>query len=89
MTDPKDTEGKSKWAPGQNADGSISIHTPEEAAKLVGERDADEEAFEDMLSGLDAESDDFSDLDDPLPDEEAADEAFNAERDQVLEPGEE
>jgi hypothetical protein len=48
-TDPQDTEGKSKWAPGQMADGSISIFTPDEAAKLMGERDADEEAFNDVM----------------------------------------
>jgi len=48
-TDPEDTEGKSKWAPGQMADGSISIFTQDEAAKLVGERNADEEAFNDLM----------------------------------------
>lgn len=45
----EDTEGKSKWAPGEMADGTIPVLTPDEAAKLIGERNADEEAFNALL----------------------------------------
>jgi hypothetical protein len=42
---------KAKWAPGEMADGSISIMTPEEASRSIADRDAEEEAFESVLGG--------------------------------------
>jgi hypothetical protein len=44
-----DPDGKSKWSPGEGADGSIAIYTPDEAARLIGERNADEAAFNELL----------------------------------------
>lgn len=67
---PKPTEegistprGKDEWAPGQRADGSIIVMTPDEALKAIGERNAYEDAFGDMLDN----ADDISDLDDDIP----------------------
>jgi hypothetical protein len=42
-------------APGANAEGKVVSYTPEEAAKLMGQRDADEEAFAALLDDGDAE----------------------------------
>lgn len=50
------------WAPGQLADGSIPVMTPDEAAAALGEREAYEQAFDAMLD--DDDIDDISDLDD-------------------------
>lgn len=57
-------EKDDRWGVGQMADGSIPSFTPEQAAALRGERDAEEEAFDE---GEDEE--DFDDIDDPLPNE--------------------
>lgn len=59
--DPKTRpEDEDKWGVGQLDDGTIQSFTQEEAARLKGERDAEEDAFDD---------DDFSDIDDPIPEE--------------------
>lgn len=65
MSDPKDVDGKSKWAPGEMADGSIDVMSEKEAAASKVDRDADEEAFDRLIE----DEDDLSDLDDPLPEE--------------------
>jgi hypothetical protein len=56
-----------------DSDGKVVSYTPEEAAKLQGERDAEEEAFGELLGDEHFEEDleDLSDLDDPLPGETA------------------
>lgn len=63
----KDVEGDrpaDDFAPGA-VDGKIVMLTPDEAAKLIGDRDAEEEAFNAQLFGDDVEDlDDVSDLDD-------------------------
>lgn len=41
------------WGVGQNADGSIASYTPEEAGKLLAQRNADEEAFNGLLDDED------------------------------------
>ena len=48
------------FAPGA-VDGKVAMLTPDEAAQLLGEREADEEAFDEMLDPEDAG---FPDLDD-------------------------
>lgn len=67
-TEQADPDGKAKWAPGQMTDGSISILTPDEAAAAIGERDADEEAFNALL-GDDGEESLELDLDALSPEE--------------------
>lgn len=64
--DPKDVDGKSQWAPGELADGSISVMTPEEARAAIIQRDADEASIDRLLDGDGEEEDldDISDLDD-------------------------
>lgn len=46
-------------APGSDEGGKVVMLTPDEAAKLLGQRDADEEAFDELL-----DPDDLSDLED-------------------------
>ena len=54
-------------APGSDADGKVVILTPDEAAKLLGERNADEEAFAPLVGDEEIEDlDDVSDLDDDV-----------------------
>jgi hypothetical protein len=71
----KDAEGDrpaDEIAPGSNGEGKVVVMTPEEAAKSLGERDADEEAFAHLIPGgkeaLEEENaedfEDFSDQDD-------------------------
>lgn len=45
MIDEKDPDGKSKWAPGEMADGSINIMTIEEARQSIIERNSEEAAW--------------------------------------------
>lgn len=70
MTPEKDIDGKSKFAPGQNADGTISMMTVEQARESRIQRDADETAFEGLLDendylddveALEDDDDEFSD----------------------------
>lgn len=71
MADPKNQitgERGDIYAPGQQADGSINSMTVEEALKALGQREADEEAFAQMLDGEDL--DDVDDLDDEDESEE-------------------
>lgn len=74
MNDADGDRPADSFAPG-SVDGKVVMLTLEEAAKLVGERDADEEAFDKVLDGMNAEAieedDDLSDLDDELPAEES------------------
>lgn len=53
-------------APGSNADGAVVSMTLDEAAVSIGRRDADEEAFAELLGDETAieDLDDVSDLDD-------------------------
>lgn len=74
MTEPKkngitDTprEGDD-WAVGEMTDGTVDSMTEDEARLAAAERDAYDAAFDELLD--DDEEDDFSDLDDPLPDVE-------------------
>lgn len=62
----EDVEGErpaDEFAPGAGPDGKPVMLTPDEAAKLVGERDAEEEAFGAVV-GDPEEGDDLSDLED-------------------------
>lgn len=60
--DPINSERGKTFAPGEQADGSINVMTEDEAAIALGQREADEDAFDGMLEGDDV--DDLSDLDD-------------------------
>lgn len=63
--DPLNGERERTFAPGEQADGSIVSMTEDEAAVALGQREADEQAFGQMLDGDDFEDeDDISDLDD-------------------------
>lgn len=64
--DPINGERGKTFAPGELADGSVVTMTEDEAAVALGRREADEEAFGQMLDGDDFEDDvdDLSDLDD-------------------------
>jgi hypothetical protein len=60
--------GDDNWGPGQRADGSINVMTPEQARLAVAERDAYDQEFETALQP-EEELEDISDLDDPIPGE--------------------
>lgn len=64
MADPKDPirgeRDEDRWGIGERSDGSINVMTEDEALRALGQREADEEAFDAEMDGVD--QDDFSDL---------------------------
>ncbi len=67
--DPINGERGKTFAPGELADGSVVTMTEDEAAVALGQREADEAAFDSMLDRHDEDDfeddlDDLSDLDD-------------------------
>lgn len=63
--DPINGERGKTFAPGEDADGTVTTMTEDEAAVALGQRQADEAAFGQVLDGDDFEDvDDIDDLDD-------------------------
>lgn len=64
MMDPRDpiegARGDDRWGIGERSDGSVDVMTEDEALRALGQREADEEAFDAEQDGVD--QDEFSDL---------------------------